>query len=83
MASDEDKLDTKLTQLRLTAQRTGKILDAGKQEAIERHLKALQTTIGEICMPKFTMENRGLLARHGGGHEKYVSEITKDKYYTI
>ena len=38
MASDEDKLDTKFTQLRLTVQRTGKILDAGKQEAVERHL---------------------------------------------
>ena len=39
MASEEEKLGTKLTQLRLAAQRTRKILDAGKREAIERHLK--------------------------------------------
>ena len=56
MASEEEKLGTKLTQLRLAAQRTGKILDTGKREAIERHLKALQTTISETDQQKRTVE---------------------------
>ena len=56
MANEEAKLDTKLTQLRSTAQRTGKILDAGKRETIERHLKALQTTISETDQCKRTVE---------------------------
>ena len=47
MANEESKLDTKLTQLKLAAERTGKILDANKQGEIERHLKALQTIISE------------------------------------
>ena len=55
-ASEEEKLGTKLTQLRLAAQRTGKVLDAGKREAIERHLKALQTTISETDRQKCTVE---------------------------
>ncbi|CAB4037146.1 Hypothetical predicted protein, partial [Paramuricea clavata] len=57
MANEEAKLDTKLTQLRLTAQRTWKILDAGKRETIERHLKALQTTISETDQCKRTKED--------------------------
>ena len=35
MASAESKLDTKVTQMRLAPGRTGKILDANKEGAIE------------------------------------------------
>ncbi|XP_046864613.1 uncharacterized protein LOC124459129 [Xenia sp. Carnegie-2017] len=47
MANDEAKLNIKLTQLKLSAQRTAKILDSGKRETIERQLNALKTTINE------------------------------------
>ncbi|XP_046858562.1 uncharacterized protein LOC124452011 [Xenia sp. Carnegie-2017] len=47
MANDEEKLNIKLTQLKLSAQRTAKILDSGKRETIERQLNALKTTINE------------------------------------
>ena len=44
MAGDEAKLDIKL---KWAAQRTAKILDPGKRETIEWHLKALKSTINE------------------------------------
>ena len=56
MAGEEGKLETKLTQLTLAAQRTEKILDSGKQEAIERHLKGLKATISEADQHKRAVE---------------------------
>lgn len=47
MMGVEVKVDIKLTQLKLAAQRTAKIQDSGKREAIERHLKALKSIISE------------------------------------
>ncbi|XP_046862875.1 uncharacterized protein LOC124456481 [Xenia sp. Carnegie-2017] len=47
MANDEAKLNIKLTQLKLSSQRTANILDSGKRETIERQLNALKTTINE------------------------------------
>ena len=40
-------LETKLTQLRITSERTEIVLTSGKREAIERHLVALKTTISK------------------------------------
>ena len=56
MASEETKVETKITQMKLAAERTGKILDASKQGAIERHLKALQAIISETDHCKRTVE---------------------------
>ncbi|CAB3993773.1 Hypothetical predicted protein [Paramuricea clavata] len=70
IVNEEAKLDTKLTQLRLTAQRTVKILDAGKRETIEQHLKALQTTISETDQYKRTVEAEKI------GKEEDLAEIS-------
>lgn len=42
-------LEIKLRQLRLTVSKTNHILDSPNREAIERHLKAMQTIINEAA----------------------------------
>ena len=56
----ETNLDTKLTQLTMAVNRTGKILDAGKRESIKRHLETLQTIIKEANQCKGTVEAQKL-----------------------
>ena len=47
MDSDEKKLETKLKQLDIAAQRTKQVLDSGITESIRRHLQALRETVRE------------------------------------
>ena len=71
MAGDEAKLDIKLTQLKLAAQWTAKILDSGKQETIERHLKALKSTISETDGYKRLVEAKKIeRERRPGGNQQ-------------
>ena len=71
MVSEETKLETKLTQMKLAAERTVKILDASKQGAIERHLKALQAIISETDHCKRTVE-----AKKKIGDKQDLTEIS-------
>ena len=49
-------LEIKLRQLRLTVSKTNQILDSPNREAIERHLKAMQTLISEADNCKRAVE---------------------------
>ncbi|XP_028415553.1 uncharacterized protein LOC114538695 [Dendronephthya gigantea] len=54
--SNEEKLETKLTQLKIAVGRTQAILDSGKRVAIRRHLDALQTIAKETNNCKRAVE---------------------------
>lgn len=56
METAEAKLNTKLTQLSLMVKRSKAILDAGKTEAMERHLAALKNVATELDQVRIEVE---------------------------
>ena len=56
MEAAKTKLDTKLTQLNLTVQKTESVLEKANQEAIERHLNSLKVITGEVEQSKRVVE---------------------------
>ena len=56
MEAAKTKLDTKLTQLNLAAQKTESVLEKANQDAIERHLNRLKVITGEVEQTKRVVE---------------------------
>ena len=55
---ESDALQTKLTQLKITVQRTKSILESGKRESIKRQLEALKMTLHETDQCKRAVETK-------------------------
>ena len=56
MEATEASLDIKFTQLKMTIGKTNTVLEAGKSEAIERHLSTLRSLTTEINRMRLEVE---------------------------
>ena len=76
MEATEAKLDIKVTQLKMSIGKTNTILEAGKSEAIERHLSTLRSLTAEINQMRLKVEATKLGAKEEIAHiEEWNSDI--------
>ena len=68
MEATEAKLDIKVTQLKMSIGKTSTILEAGKSEAIERHLSTLRSLTAEINRMRLEVEATKLGAKEEIAH---------------
>ena len=57
------KLEVKLTQLRITIQRTNSVLDSNRREIIERHSTALKSITDSVNELRLTVEESKIKAK--------------------
>ena len=74
MEEVEGALETKLTQLKFSRERTEKIIQSGKWDRVERHQNALKELAGEADQLKRKLEEMKIAAKENVDHVKKWSD---------